>query len=249
MRVWVVSDLHVDVSPWEALVPEHDLLIIAGDVAQGPAAAVVELHRIHALTGKPIVFVPGNHDFLDSTLQPKEFQGLAWPIAVLRRGSTVTIGGVRFIGATLWTDFELYEQGYLPQSWAIASMPEYGHVRHETENRLINPRDIGFEHDRDRKAVEKALSRPYAGATVVVTHHAPSPRSVPLADEKHVRWPAYASDLEELIQRHRPVLWIHGHIHEPADYCIEGTRVLSNPRGYGTWDKTRPWRQELVLDL
>lgn len=27
-------------------------------------------------------------------------------------------------------------------------------------------------------------------------------------------------------------LWIHGHIHESVDYEVNGTRLVSNPRGY-----------------
>lgn len=135
------------------MVPDHDILVLAGDLGDGPGAAVAELRRIQTLTGQPVIFVPGNHDLLASTLRPPEFEELVWPIVVLQAGSSIQIGDVRFIGATLWTDFELGDLGDLPQRWAISSMPEYGSVRHETERRLITPRDIGLEHDRDRSAL------------------------------------------------------------------------------------------------
>lgn len=251
MKVWIASDLHTDAAPWEPqVVPSHDILVLAGDVGDGPGAAVAELRRIQALTQKPVVFVPGNHDLLGASLRPPEFNDLAGPIAILRAGSSVQFGDVRFIGATLWTDFELGDRGDLPQRWAIASMPEYRSVRHETEDRLITPRDIGLEHDRDLAALEAALGRTCPGTTVVVSHHAPSGRSIPAEDRRHERWPAYASDLEAMIGRFQPALWIHGHIHEAVDYHCGATRVLSNPRGYpGGWDKTRPWRPDLVLEV
>lgn len=250
MKVWIASDLHTDAAPWEPEVPDHDILVIAGDVGDGPGATVAELRRIQALTQKPVVFVPGNHDLLDSTLRPPEFEGLSWPIVLLRAGASIQIGDVRFIGATLWTDFELGDQGYRPQAWAIGSMPEYRTMRHEIEDRLITPRDIGLEHDRDRSALEAALGRTCPGTTVVVSHHAPTGRSVPAEDRMHERWSAYASDLEAMIRRFQPALWIHGHIHEAVDYRCGATRVLSNPRGYpGGWDKTQPWSPDLVLDL
>lgn len=84
---------------------------------------------------------------------------------------------------------------------------------------------------------------------MVVTHHAPSGRSVPGDERGHERWPAYASNLEPLIHRLEPALWIHGHIHEPQDYMIGKTRIVSNPRGYGGWDQSRAWDPDLVLDL
>ena len=250
MKIWLASDLHTDAARWEPrVVPDHDVLVLAGDIANGPGAAVAELTRIQVLTGRPIIFVPGNHDVLDSTLRPREFQGLAWPIVVLRAGASINIEGVRFVGATLWTDFELNDLGERPQRWAIASMPEYRTVLHDSEDRRITPRDIGLEHDHDRVALEAALSRPHDGKTVVVTHHAPSARSIP-EDPWHERWPAYASELEAMIRRFRPSIWVHGHIHEPQDYIIDATRVLSNPRGYpGGWDQTRAWREELVIEL
>lgn len=231
------------------MVPSHDVLVLAGDIADGPASAVAELRRIQALTGRPIIFTPGNHDFINSSVRPPEFETLAWPIALLRAGACIEIGHVRFLGATLWTDFELNDLGELAQRWAIASMPEFGTVRHETEDRFITPRDVALEHDKDRAALEMALSSPHDGTTVVVTHHAPSAQSIP-EDPWHERWPAYASDLEATIRRFQPALWVHGHIHEPQDYKIDETRVLSNPRGYsGGWDQTRAWREELVIEL
>jgi len=44
--------------------------------------------------------------------------------------------------------------------------------------------------------------------------------------------PAYASNLDELILQYQPDIWIHGHMHRPADYFIGKTRVICNPRGY-----------------
>ena len=43
---------------------------------------------------------------------------------------------------------------------------------------------------------------------------------------------AFASDLEPLIARHRPRLWIYGHIHWSVDTTLGATRVLANPGGY-----------------
>lgn len=135
----MISDLHLDAAPWSMNAPEHDVLVIAGDITSGAAPAARELDRIQASTKKPIVFVPGNHDLLDSTLQPSEFKDLSSPIAVLQQGRAIEIQGVRFIGATLWTDFELDQWGVTAQTWAISSMPEYRGVKHATEDRHITP--------------------------------------------------------------------------------------------------------------
>ena len=43
---------------------------------------------------------------------------------------------------------------------------------------------------------------------------------------------AFASDVTELMAGDRAQLWIYGHTHRAADVDVNGTRVLSNPRGY-----------------
>ncbi len=68
---------------------------------------------------------------------------------------------------------------------------------------------------------------------MVITHHAPSLRS--LADSPDAGTlldAAYANDCEDLMGGERVALWLHGHSHTAVDYDIEGTRVVCNPRGY-----------------
>lgn len=76
------------------------------------------------------------------------------------------------------------------------------------------------------------LSRPFDGPTVVITHHAPSPRSITPALRKDPLNPAFVSDLDAMIRTYQPPLWIHGHIHNSFDYRIGQTRIVCNPRGY-----------------
>jgi Icc-related predicted phosphoesterase len=66
----------------------------------------------------------------------------------------------------------------------------------------------------------------------VVTHHAPSARSL-RGDYTEGLTPAmYASDLEPLVLAYQPELWLHGHVHRSSDYMIGAARVVCNPRGY-----------------
>ena len=68
--------------------------------------------------------------------------------------------------------------------------------------------------------------------TVVVTHHAPSMRSIAPRFSESIYSAAFASDLEEMIVDRGPNLWVHGHVHHKLDYCVGNTRVICNPRGY-----------------
>jgi Icc-related predicted phosphoesterase len=68
--------------------------------------------------------------------------------------------------------------------------------------------------------------------TVIVTHHAPSSRSIPSQHAGDIISAAFASDLEPLVRASRVPLWIHGHTHHNVDYKIGATRIYSNQRGY-----------------
>ena len=76
------------------------------------------------------------------------------------------------------------------------------------------------------------------GKIVVVTHHAPSPESIPPSFQESAFNPCFASDMTRFITESKVRLWIHGHIHAHSDYMIGNTRVLANPRGYPGESKT-----------
>lgn len=252
MRLWVISDLHADCTFWVPnRIPGHDAMIIAGDVDQSAAATEQTLLMLAQWSPGPLIFTPGNHDVMGVGLD-------AWDrgnhdlwdrgIHVLSAGQSVVIGGVRFVGATLWTDFTLADDLYGSESWAARHMPEYQQVR-RADGSPIWPADTRAAHARNRAAIEAVLSTPYAGPTVVITHHAPSRRSI--AGGVEVSDAAFASDLEDLIMRHQPTLWVHGHVHQPNDYRIGNTRIISNPRGYqgDDWGEDSGFIEDMVVEI
>lgn len=88
------------------------------------------------------------------------------------------------------------------------------------------------KHHESRAFLKSALEEATNCKTVVLTHHAPSPRSIPPEFRGDPLSACYASDLEDLIVEGQPALWVHGHVHKRVDYRIGETRVLANPRGY-----------------
>jgi hypothetical protein len=67
---------------------------------------------------------------------------------------------------------------------------------------------------------------------IVLTHHAPTFRNT--SHPRHRGSPltnAFATNLEYLMGAHVP-LWCCGHTHHSCDQIINGTRVVSNQRGY-----------------
>ena len=83
---------------------------------------------------------------------------------------------------------------------------------------------------------------------MIVTHHAPSDRSLPPGYQDDWLSPAYASSLDSLIEASEAKLWVHGHTHRPVDDGVGGTRVISNPRGY-TDEPVAGFDPRLVIEL
>jgi len=254
MKLWIVSDLHMDSTFW---VPDrisaHDVLVIAGDVDKAAGDTEQTLLLLARWSWAPIIFVPGNHDVMDVALDAWDGGNgdlLDRGIHVLSSGQSVVIGGVRFVGATLWTDFEIVGDRYASEAWAAAHMPEYQHVWKADGSDTSWPSDTRAAHHQHRAAIEAVLSVPHAGPTVVVTHHAPSKRSID-GRVPGVADAAYASDLEGMTTRYRPAMWVHGHLHRAVDYVVGNTRIVCNPRGYegDDWAEETGWDEGLVVEV
>ena len=91
------------------------------------------------------------------------------------------------------------------------------------------PADSLREHQLNVQWLDAELAKGDPDKTVVVTHHAPHWNSVELKYAADMLSAAYVSDLTRLMGRNR--YWIHGHMHSSIDYVVNGTRVVSNPRG------------------
>lgn len=249
-RIWPISDLHDDYSrtffgnyalPTDV---EADVLVVAGDVAgrlstMGRDWLEAQRNRL----GIPIVVVPGNHDFWRGSVhrEVERFrERLQCDGIHVLDGDSVVVAGVRFVGGALWTDYAIDGDPERAMRAARSGMNDFRYMRSGTgsgERPRATPAHLLAIHLRHREAIRQTLAVPFAGPTVVVTHHAPSPKSL---REGRVREPldaAYASDLEQLIVEGRPELWIHGHIHTRQDYVIGDTRVVANPRGYVGWQR------------
>lgn len=102
-------------------------------------------------------------------------------------------------------------------------------------------------HIESAVAIDALLAAPFDGPTIVVTHHAPSPRSIARRYQGNGLNPAFCSDLMDMIARHQPLAWVHGHMHSSADYRVGRTRVLNNPHGYGN-ENVGGFDPALILD-
>ena len=239
MKLQVFSDLHADVSPPKLITlgDDIDAVMIAGDVCEGAENGFAWLRQIVPMQ-TPVIMALGNHEFYrrcwsEELAQARNVAPL-YGIHLLEN-DTVVLGNVRFIGATMWTDYGLFGDTSRSMQAAAHGLNDHRRIkwRHDPWQRF-RPQEALLLHRRSRAFIETALAAPFDGATVVVTHHAPHPRS------KHSRFgsdllsAAFVSDLTAVVEAGRPALWIHGHVHESFDYRVGNTRILCNPNGYGT---------------
>ena len=231
MRLNVLSDLHLSLGALPLPENEGDVVILAGDIAR-PKEAIAWASR----SSKPVLYVPGNHEFYGSSIEGTvaELKQLATGtnVRVLDREETV-IGAVRFLGATLWTDFMLFGDG---EARAAAMREAQRFMRDFSRVRIgqapFTPEASAALFARDAAWLESKLAEPHAGPTVVITHHAPSRRSIHPRFAQSPLNACFVSDAEEIVARSDAQLWVHGHTHDSFDYEVRGTRVLCNPRGY-----------------
>jgi hypothetical protein len=140
---------------------------------------------------------------------------------------------VRFFGTTLWTDFMLFGEG---EKRTAAMQAAHRFMRDFRRIRLgespFTPEASAALFARHAAWLAAGLAQPHAGPTVVITHHAPSRKSIHRRFADSPINACFVSDAEYLIDGRRAGLWIHGHTHDSFDYVVNGTRVLCNPRGY-----------------
>jgi hypothetical protein len=137
-----------------------------------------------------------------------------------------------FLGCSLWTNFHLWPDAREAMSVADREMSDFWLIQKKEGNGLFCARDSAQIHAASVRWLARQMSRHAPSRTIVVTHHAPSSRSIPPHNVGDVLSAAFASDLDSMIQASHIPLWIHGHTHHNVDYKIGATRIYSNQRGY-----------------
>lgn len=241
MKLLVYSDLHLEESTFEpdaAAVQAADVIVLAGDIHTAPDGI---LWARKTFGDKAIVYVAGNHELYGGewtrTLDLMRKAAHENDVHFLENDS-VEISGHRFLGCSLWTDFEYFGKALKRDNmrFAMEAMPDYLHIAalESGHENCLTPELTVERHRQSLKWLKSELQTGDPGKTIVVTHHCPDSRSVFKQYASEPLTAAFASRLpHELLVKTR--LWLHGHTHHPCDYRIGDskafTRVICNPRG------------------
>lgn len=254
MRLQIMSDLHIDVTPGfePRLAAGADAVVVAGDICEGIARGLTFL-RACIPRPTPIIYVPGNHEYyhrLRSRERKEGAEAARTEDIVMLDDATAFQGRVRFVGSTLWSDYAIFGSDRAPASMQIAArlLPDHRLILEQaTPPVAFSPEDARAQHLRSRAFLEQALSEPHSGPTVVVTHHAVHRRSIAPQFAADRLTPAFVSDLSGIMAAHRPALWVHGHTHVSFDYTAGPTRIVCNPLGYG--DENPAFKPSLTVEV
>lgn len=225
MRINYFSDIHLEFGLQEAPGNDADIIIAAGDI--GIYKQGVDWLKSF---NKPVIYIAGNHEFYGN-----EYKNT---INMLRQhcaGSRVhflennqfVFQNVRFVGCTLWCD--LFIEGTEKAEALSKTLNDFRKIHYGESQFDIHC--FSKLHERSLAWLENELAKPFAGKTVVVTHHAPSEWSWNDSPQK-LKKLAYCNDMKHLLHEFDIAAWFHGHIHSPGDYRVAGARILCNPRGY-----------------
>ena len=274
MNIQLLSDLHLESNPHFVArpIPGADVLVLAGDIGSyQPDSSLTRLgvedfglarfsprpvSEGGAAWPTPVLFIPGNHEYdgqeFDDATHRLRAACDRWGLIWLEQQS-VMLQGVRFVGCTLWTDFDALSGDSLSASLAgrnkaFRAANYYLRKNHSLRDGLpmLAPevRELGLQ---SQAWLREALAEPFNGQTVVVTHFAPSLLS---ADPRYGLTPGaagFCNALDDLLPAAQ--LWLHGHLHCPQDYLSQGCHVVANPLGYAHKGEQKSYRPELLIHV
>lgn len=242
MKIQIYSDLHLGFARFEPASNDADVVILAGDIDIKSRGVVWANDTFQC----QVIYVCGNHEYygghIDHTLQ--KMRDAAAPHVHVLENEALILNQTRFLVTTAWTDYSSTGDVVAAKRVAWECMNDFAVIRADVNFRRLRPDDLIAKSQAAYTWLTEELNKPFAGKTVVVTHHAPALEHVSEDFPAHLI-AAYANNWPELLEK--ADLWIYGHTHIAADFVKGGCRVVSNPRGYPSEDTG--FDQELLIDI
>lgn len=257
-RFLIYSDLHYEIggrfTPPSHLRGTVDGVILAGDISGG-RYAMRHAREIAEQVEAPAILVAGNHEFYGGVIEDviDELRALSDEQVRFLECETAVIAGVRILGTTLWTDFNLNPERRAAALGEMNTMlSDYRAIRRRwktSDTCRIDTDWLLALHNTYFEWLGLELSTGYSRPTIVVTHTAPSRQSITSHSSHNIIAAAFASNLEAFISDHEIAAWVHGHIHDSVDYMIGNTRVVSNPYGYEFIEPNRAFEPDFIIEV
>ncbi|KAK8228422.1 Ser/Thr protein phosphatase [Phyllosticta capitalensis] len=238
----ILSDLHLEVGQQYSsfdIPASAPYLILAGDIGRlKDYDAFLEFLRRQTERFKTVFLVLGNHEFYDISFekglevarQLEQEPCLHNKLVLLhRRAHRIPDSSVTVLGCTLWS--AIPEDARKAVAGAVSDFSKIESWSVDRHNEA-HEADVAWL----RSQVESAAKD---DALLVATHHAPCLQLT--SSPRHVGSPwtsAFATDLLGSAVAASTAcwgavrVWVFGHTHYSTTFKVNGTRVVSNQRGY-----------------
>lgn len=227
---------------------KETILVLAGDICTAERKYML-ISLMEYFSGRflHVIYICGNHEYYNS-----EFVEARDTIRDICRDlgnvsfdpGRIQIHGKFFYTGTMWTDFD--KESQTTMYLASRFMNDYRRIYLGVPSggRLLRPEDVLSMHNAEVLMMRQTM-RP---GDIVITHHAPSFKSIHPDYVGNELNGCYASSLEELILDKKTALWVHGHVHHHHDYMIGDTRIVCNPAGY-VGEKATGYKNTLIIEV
>lgn len=278
MKIQILSDLHlerlngiqyVDETEGDFYKTDADVCIFAGDIDSGKRG--IDWAKRYSQDNKcKGIYVLGNHELytkrfnevLHLSREAAKKSDTKFSVEFLECDELI-VDDVRFLGCSLWTDFNasndfdfaLARASQVLNDYRLISVPKVeinewwpsGSVDSTWQYEPLKPEHTLAIHRLSREWLERKLSEDFNGKTVVITHHGPSPEC------QHPNYSVDAisanfwSDIEELMTY--ADVWVYGHSHANIDVYVNDCRLICNQRGYPFIENVAGFDPKLFIEI
>jgi Icc-related predicted phosphoesterase len=237
MKIQILSDIHNEFGRFEYDFAGIDLLILAGDIDVGEKGLDWIASNLKDI---PVLYVLGNHEYYKhaypSLLNKLRAKSKNSNIHILEK-EAIVIDHITFHGVSLWTNFELFGDPRLAGYECEQKMNDYRLIRLDPSYSKLRAIDTHLMFYDSLNWLKNSLANSTTETNIVITHHAPSMKSVAERYQNDIVSAAFASNLDDFILEHKPNIWIHGQ-----------TRVVCNPQGYPN-EAEHGYKAKFVIEI
>lgn len=224
MKIKLISDLHLEISPYSISNTGEDILILAGDISTNFEQVKSLVMKYLNNCNSYIIFITGNHEYWGHTIQETDafYSSIKHPRFFFLQNTSIVIDNIRFFGTTMWTDVDKGDSVDICANF----VRDFDLINNFTIH------DFMTLHRTAKEALENTLNTSKE-KVIIITHHLPSYSGIaPKYHENPVNCSFASSDLEHIFDHKKTLMYFHGHTHTSMTYNIKGISVICNPRGY-----------------
>lgn len=244
MKIRLLSDLHLEGYRFDYEYAGEDVVVLAGDIHTQSRHANF-LSTINS--NVPIIMVAGNHEyygsdfhFIDEHLHHLE---TVLPNFHYLQNESLHINGVDFFGGTMFTDFFLYGDVFASREYAERGIADFMWI--SKNGKRWTTADHTAEHEVFSNKLQSFLKEEHS-KRVVISHFVPSMVCADPQFDGSLLNPYFITEMDKYMGWDG--LWLFGHTHSSMDKMVGDTRLVCNPRGYGS-ENSHGFNDKLILEI